>query len=857
MIPSDLTIFSEPHHDALELLAVRALANGDCWTAFAFADRRRRIAPAPTSSGYILRAEALYRLGEITEAIADLEVALEASPNDLFINRRMFEWTEGSRREAAAAALIAVDSEFAVLRRAIEVLRQSGRRAFAAISVLDQSIQGWAAWSGDGPAKLTITTKDSRTAVALEPDPFHPLSGADQHAVRIEVPRPPAREAQLITLTIAGEILFSSRARSSAPSASLAQRLPIRNGPPRLTIIVPIYGDYDATSTCIESLLKAIQGDSNTHVLLVDDATPDPRLQRYLAEFKRHLAELRGSWSIDILSNAENLGFVGAVNRALESVERGDVLLLNADTIVPKGFRARLARAAYSAPDIGTVTPLSNNGEFMSFPVANDINPLGSEQDVAAIDAIAARVNAGNVVELPSGIGFCLYITRQCLDRVTSLSDSYYRGYFEDIDLCLRARHAGLRNVCATDVYVGHAGSRSFLHQKVHLVGRNLEILGQRFPRYPTECIAFATLDPLKPARAAIERAILQRSNAVLLVAGRGAVGDVARERSYQLMAEGRKALVCDCRAGPTGPAIALVNPNGQIPQSISFDLSVANEKDRLLETLRQIGVSRIEFTDPLSTPIDLAEDLCRLSIPCDCLIADGGLSSLGHDLALAQVVRALRGCEQSAPESDPETNCAVEKRFAQVWSHVVGSADRIWVPSVEAQIFASRFLPSAQARKLELLAQPSAASGRLSPVPSGRVGFVPMRTSSYELRLLREIAYSMKITHPQVFIVVIGKTLDDIGLMRFGNVFVTGRVALNEVSELIRLYQITAVVTAIGAPLFGHPIVDVTKRCGLPTAYFDWSFDACEAVPGDLALNPALSSREIATELVSWFSGK
>ena len=95
-----------------------------------------------------------------------------------------------------------------------------------------------------------------------------------------------------------------------------------------------------------------------------------------------------------------------------------DVILLNSDTVVPKDFAARLAEAAASDPDIGTVTPLSNNGEETSFPVANEANPIGGHDDVMAIDAIAAKVNAGRIIDIPNGTGFCLYITRECLDAV-------------------------------------------------------------------------------------------------------------------------------------------------------------------------------------------------------------------------------------------------------------------------------------------------------------------------------------------------------------------------------------------------------------------------------------------------------
>jgi GT2 family glycosyltransferase len=115
-------------------------------------------------------------------------------------------------------------------------------------------------------------------------------------------------------------------------------------------------------------------------VLAVDDAGPNPMLRTYLA----HLAKEK---RIDLLVNPVNLGFVGAVNRALGE---GDVILLNADTVVPPGFVERLAEAAHSAADIGTVTPLSNNGDIFSFPKPGDLPTdvwITTERSLSDVDA--------------------------------------------------------------------------------------------------------------------------------------------------------------------------------------------------------------------------------------------------------------------------------------------------------------------------------------------------------------------------------------------------------------------------------------------------------------------------------------
>ena len=140
-----------------------------------------------------------------------------------------------------------------------------------------------------------------------------------------------------------------------------------------------------------------------------------------------------------------------------------------------------------------------------SFPQPYVVNPLGSPKEVARLDALALQANGAASVDLPNGIGFCLYITRACLDAVGPLPEIYARGYYEDVEFCLRAREKGFRNVCAVGVYVGHAGARSFGVEKRRLVMRNLKALERRFPGNALESAAFVHADPLKPWRRAIE----------------------------------------------------------------------------------------------------------------------------------------------------------------------------------------------------------------------------------------------------------------------------------------------------------------------------------------------------------------
>ena len=158
--------------------------------------------------------------------------------------------------------------------------------------------------------------------------------------------------------------------------------------------MVPVYDDFELRVASAPKVVVRSHRDSHNRIVVVNDATPDSRIADYLDQFANHPSVL-------LLTNNLNLGFVGSVNRALDQLRDEDVVLLNADTIVPRDFVARLAKVAASDPAIGTVAPLSNNGEETSFPLANEANPIGTLDDVLAIDAIAATVNAGRASIYP------------------------------------------------------------------------------------------------------------------------------------------------------------------------------------------------------------------------------------------------------------------------------------------------------------------------------------------------------------------------------------------------------------------------------------------------------------------------
>ena len=260
------------------------------------------------------------------------------------------------------------------------------------------------------------------------------------------------------------------------------------------TVVVPIYNGFTDLVGCLSSLLSSRE--ANRHrfaILLIDDASTDPRVAAYLDKLRA--CRLEG---LRMLSNRDNLGFVGTVNRGM-SATFGDVVLLNSDTIVHGDWLDRLQAAAEDR--VATVTPMSNNATLASYPIINAENQIDTAE-VGRLDRAFARLHRGRRVKVPTGVGFCLYIAREAIDAV-GLFDvaAFGRGYGEENDFCLRAEAAGFRNVVACDAFVAHIGGSSFGAEKEALVENAQRTLAERYPRYAQSIEDFFALDPLRPFR--------------------------------------------------------------------------------------------------------------------------------------------------------------------------------------------------------------------------------------------------------------------------------------------------------------------------------------------------------------------
>ncbi|MCJ2063827.1 glycosyltransferase, partial [Methylobacterium sp. J-088] len=277
-------------------------------------------------------------------------------------------------------------------------------------------------------------------------------------------------------------------------------------------VIMPVYKGRAETLRALHACLSQPQATPFT-LLAVNDRSPEPQLTA-------DLMALAARGLFHLVENETNLGFVRSVNRALSLRQGRAVVLLNSDAQVFGDWLDRLVAHAEPAdpttPRVGSVTPLSNNATICSYPRFNANNTMPLEIAPPELDRLAAATNPGRSLPVPTGVGFCMYMTAHALDIVGELdAEAFGRGYGEENDWCLRAEKAGFRNLMAEDVYVYHAGQISFGAEGGGGAGGAYDhgqaALLAKHPDYPARVGQLVQADPGRRGRARLDLERLAR----------------------------------------------------------------------------------------------------------------------------------------------------------------------------------------------------------------------------------------------------------------------------------------------------------------------------------------------------------
>ena len=236
-------------------------------------------------------------------------------------------------------------------------------------------------------------------------------------------------------------------ARLTAPpfvgSAPIQQPQPIRQratGLPRLSVVVVNYRQWDKTAELVRQVqasTAARRGDAE--VVIVDNHSPPHAVVR----------RLRRQPGVSIRRWGANHGLARAVNEGCRLSQGDWFLLLNPDTTLSEGFLdgvVELAdRLADSEPRAGIVGFHLRDADGSQQLSSGPFPTLASSLWRLLLPRRRRKYQTPRATQrcpVPWVTGCCLLVRRECLEELGGLDEAFFL-YYEDVDLCLRARQYG------------------------------------------------------------------------------------------------------------------------------------------------------------------------------------------------------------------------------------------------------------------------------------------------------------------------------------------------------------------------------------------------------------------------------
>lgn len=248
----------------------------------------------------------------------------------------------------------------------------------------------------------------------------------------------------------------------------------MKHPPVNVWALILNWNGADETIACIETLLTS---QLQPHILIIDNGSWDGSPTRLTAAFT----------GLDLLALKTNCGFSAGMNRGIARALAGGaeyILLLNNDVRVAPEMLGQLVDYAEQHQTCGMVSPL-----IYQLEQPQRFWVVGGHWRIYHLDIEGwDTLDSGQYTSpIPFDVifGTALLIRRTVLEQVGTFDERFF-VYYEDVDLCLRARHHGWSMVVLPTACLWHAGSfstRAQLHRRMYLLARSRVLLFRKHLR--------------------------------------------------------------------------------------------------------------------------------------------------------------------------------------------------------------------------------------------------------------------------------------------------------------------------------------------------------------------------------------
>ncbi len=212
--------------------------------------------------------------------------------------------------------------------------------------------------------------------------------------------------------------------------------------PPLCSIIIPTFNTRELTLRCLSALVRDLPAD-RYEIVVVDNHSTDETFDAVGAQFP----------NVKRIALATNAGFARACNQGAREASGAALLFLNSDTRPQPGAIATLLRWLEEHPETAIVGPqlIGPRGHILQMswgwvPLFFQEIALQFLSPKNLLNSVFRRKLVEQLQTHPRAVawvsGACLMVRREIFRSLQGFDESY-ELYFEDVDLCCRAREDG------------------------------------------------------------------------------------------------------------------------------------------------------------------------------------------------------------------------------------------------------------------------------------------------------------------------------------------------------------------------------------------------------------------------------
>ena len=204
---------------------------------------------------------------------------------------------------------------------------------------------------------------------------------------------------------------------------------------PLVSVVILTWNSEDFIALCLESLSR--QTYPNFEIIVVDNASRDSTVQRLK---KCPHASLVAK----LIVNEKNLGCAGGNNVGWRASSGDIVIFLNPDTVVTKTWMEDLAAALLADPKAviaGCKIHYPNSHRIQH--AGGILYPNGMSRHVGSGEADLGQYEQPGEADYVTGAA--IGVKRDFLENTGGFDEDYFPAYFEETDLCYKARKQGMR----------------------------------------------------------------------------------------------------------------------------------------------------------------------------------------------------------------------------------------------------------------------------------------------------------------------------------------------------------------------------------------------------------------------------